>query len=432
MLNQANVSTDRAIFLSALACAIGLGGFLAWASIAPLEEGVVARGQLVVSGDRKQIAHFEGGIVADVHVAEGAVVQSGDLLVTLEGVQSESARDEIAQDLVGNLMSLARLEALRDGVEEPAFDPSWEVMAPTVAQEIQEQQHRLFTQQRQSYLAERSVLTTRLAAETGRAKDTNVQLTAVRANFEVARRDLQMRREALAERLDIVANVQRAEREVLALEAELARLTRERNTASRSAKETEDLIAELSARFKRTIEEEAATASREALALQQRLAANDDRLDRTQIYAPISGIVLGLEANTIGGVVRPAEPIMEIVPDSDELVALLRLPPTDREAVQSGQRVEAQLSAYKQYRVPRISGEVLLVSADLREDPLTGDQYYEARVLLDPETLRGLPSVELVPGLPVDAFIASGRSRTFLDYALEPISATVREGLSLN
>jgi HlyD family type I secretion membrane fusion protein len=423
---------DPLIRLCALVCAVGLGGFLLWSAVAPLDEGVIAGGQLVVRDERKEIAHYEGGIVREIHVREGDKVAEGDRLITLEPVQSEAARDEIAQDLFQARAASARLNALREGMEEPAFPENSLGLDEVVAASIIDQQQRLFEEQGATSLAELRVLRTRLASAEGRAQDLAAQITATESNLRVARDDLAIKRESLEEQLETVGNVQRAEREVLALQAELARLNSERNTALRSGEEAEGQIDELLSRTRREVEEEAAENARTVLALTERLEANEDRLSRTLLTAPIGGVVLGLEANTVGGVIRPGEAVMEIVPQDGRLVALLKLPPTDREAVRPGQEVRAQLSAYKQYRVPRIDGEVLSISADLREDPSTGTNFYEARVLLDPETLRGLPSVELVPGLPVEAFIASGRTRTFLDYLLEPISATIRRGMSFN
>ncbi|MEO1043616.1 MAG: HlyD family type I secretion periplasmic adaptor subunit [Pseudomonadota bacterium] len=422
---------DPLIRLCAIACAIGFGVFVFWSALAPLDEGVVASGQLVVRGERKSIAHFEGGIVQTIHVSEGQRVEEDERLLTLEPVQSEAERDEIAQSLFSARASLARLSALREG-SEPVFDVVTTEISGAIADEIIAQQRRLFFQQRAALEAELAFLATQRETSEGRAADLDRQLSVVNANLQVARGDLRRRRTGLAEQLDIIDNVQRAEREVFSLEAESARLTTDRNLAQRDVLETDSRTNELLSRTQRERETEAAEAAEMALAFQERLEANDDRLDRTVITAPLSGLVLGLNANTIGGVVRPGEIVMEIVPDDGSLIALLRIKPIDREAVRQGQVVRAQLSAYKQYRVPRIEGEVMSVSADLREDAQTGLSYYEARVRLDRETLRGLPTVELVPGLPVDAFIASGRQRTFLDYVLEPIASTVRKGLALN
>lgn len=432
MSDRRSLFADKSIKYSAIACAVGLGGFFIWAAFAPLDEGIVAGGQLVVPDNRKEIAHFEGGIVREIHVREGEVVAEGGKLITLEPVQTEAARDEIAQDLFAAQASLARLEALRNDMEEPLFPANTIGLPDSIAAAIVAQQERLFSEQNAAFGAERQVLSTRKASSEGRARDLAAQIAATREALRVAREDFQMKSQSLAEQLETVSNVQRAEREVLTLEAEMARLTSDRNLARRQAQEAGDQIRELETRTRRTVEEEASEAARTVLALTERLEANDDRLERTLLRAPIAGTVLGLEANTIGGVVRPGEPVMEIVPTDGRLIALVRLPPTDREAVHPGQDVKAQLSAYKQYRVPRIDGEVLSVSADLQDDPVTGESFYEARVVLDPETLTGLPSVELVPGLPVEAFIASGRTRTFLDYMFEPIASSVRRGLSLN
>ncbi|NNU17661.1 HlyD family type I secretion periplasmic adaptor subunit [Parvularcula sp. ZS-1/3] len=431
MADRASIFRDKSILLCAVVCALGLGGFLLWAGTAPLEEGVTASGQLVVRGDRKEIAHFEGGIVREIHVAEGQQVDEGELLITLEPVQSEAQRDDLAQQLFAAEAGRTRLEALRDDLGAPQFPDDGLALSDDVRQGIIDQEARVFAEEREAFTAERRVLATRRDAATGRARDLAAQITATRANLDVARDELSRRQEALAEQLDTVANVQRAERDVLALEAELAGLVSRRNDAISAAEEAGTQEAELVSRFRRDIETGISEASRNVLSLTQQLEASDDRLSRTLLRAPLDGIVLGLEANTVGGIVRPGEPVMEIVPEESRLIALIRIPPTDREAVQPGQAVVAQLSAYKQYSVPRISGEVLSVSADLREEPSTGAQFYEARVLLDPETLTGLTSVELVPGLPVEAFIASGRARTFLDYMLEPIASTVRRGLSL-
>jgi multidrug efflux pump subunit AcrA (membrane-fusion protein) len=126
--------------------------------------------------------------------------------------------------------------------------------------------------------------------------------------------------------------------------------------------------------------------------------------------------------------VRQGEPIMEIVPSGADLIANLRLRPTDRDAVSPGQEVEAQLTAYKSFIAPRLPGTVIGVSADLIEDPATQTYYYEARVSLDTGGLAPDTRVEVIPGMPVDAYIHSGQKRTTLDYLFEPIMATMRRG----
>ncbi|MEM9810524.1 MAG: HlyD family efflux transporter periplasmic adaptor subunit, partial [Pseudomonadota bacterium] len=327
MSKPAHLWQDSSLKICAIALGVGLGGFLLWSLIAPLDEGVVAAGQLVVAGDRKEIAHFEGGIVRAIHVAEGDRVEEGESLITLEPVQSETARDEIAQELLTAQASMERLTALRLGVQ-PLFELGGLGLKPSVVVSISEQQQRLFEEQQAAFDAEMRVLETRQAAAEELAQDLALQIKATGDNLRVAKEDFGLRSEALKERLETVQSVQRAEREVLELEAELARLKSEQNSAMRSAEEAEGKVAEENAQFRRTVEEETSDVAAQVLALSERLTATDDRLLRTELTAPLTGVVLGLEANTVGGVVRAGEKVMEIVPDGGNLVALLKLPPT--------------------------------------------------------------------------------------------------------
>ncbi|MEM9838111.1 MAG: HlyD family type I secretion periplasmic adaptor subunit [Pseudomonadota bacterium] len=421
--------SDRSVFLSAVGCAVGLGGFLLWAGFAGLDEGVTASGFVVVENDRKVVQHLEGGIVRTLSVIEGQRIEKGETLLTLEPVQSEAARDETAYEAGFVEASLARLEALR--TEQP--QPDWsdlEAMnlSATVFAGLVERQTTLFTQQRETQTNSIQRLESRSASLEGRARDLRIQITATESAIDSARRDLNRRRALLDERLETIGNVEQLEREVASLESELARLQGDRNLALSEITETNKAIAETSAAFVEEISQELVDLQAQSLVVRERLRSTEDRLARTLVTAPQAGEVLNLAVTTVGGVVLPGEPIMEIVPNKDELIALVRLRPLDRDAVRQGQEVEAQLTAYNTFTTPRIKGEVIGVSADLIEDPITQTSYYEARIVLDRETLLASDDIQLVPGMPVDAFIKSGEKRTFLDYVLQPIVSTLSKG----
>ncbi|WP_031551744.1 HlyD family type I secretion periplasmic adaptor subunit [Parvularcula oceani] len=425
--------SDRSVRWSALACAVGFGGFLLWAGIAPLEEGVTASGQIVVEDDRKAVEHYEGGIIRALYVGEGDMVEAGEVLLELEPLQSEAARDELAQELAVQTATLERLTALRAGRDSASFEALEGIpVEAAVREDIRARQQALFDQQRAARDAELEVLTSRRASLEGRADDLRGQIQATEAALASAREDLALRREMLAERLETIGNVQRLQREVSGLESDLARLTGSRNEALAGIRQAEDEITQARARLAEETGREIVQAQAGALAARERLRGTEDRLARTVIRAPISGAVLNLDVSTIGGVVRQGEPIMEIVPSSAELIASVRLSPTDRDAVSPGQAVEAQLTAYKSFIAPRLPGQVIGVSADLVEDPATRTYYYEARLALDAEELDPEARIEIIPGMPVDAFIASGRSRTLLDYVFEPVSATLSRGSRMN
>jgi HlyD family type I secretion membrane fusion protein len=157
---------------------------------------------------------------------------------------------------------------------------------------------------------------------------------------------------------------------------------------------------------------------------EQKVAAAD-LLRRMKVLAPIDGTVVAVQVFTSGGVIKGGEPIMDIVPQEDLLVVDAQVQPTDIDSVRAGQRADISLLSYKRRVVPQVGGTVEHVSADLLTDPRTGEGYYTARIRVDADELAHLAGVELYPGMPVDAFILTGR-RTALDYLLSPITNGLR------
>lgn len=424
---------DKGIRLSLLACLVGFGGFLVWAGFAKLDEGVTASGQVVVMDNRKQVQHFEGGIIRSLNVREGELVTQGDVLLVLEPLQSESARDEVAQEYAVQTATSERLRALRAGAETVTFPVLGALsMDDQTKADMIARQSTLFAQQLRTRDAERSVLTTRKESLEGRSRDLSAQIAASRRALTAAREDLALREEMLAEKLETIGAVQQVRRDVASLEADLSRLIGDRNETVKSAEEVTNQLTQAEAEFQEQVGEQLVEAQRRAAGARERLLAQEDRLARTTITAPQSGTVLNLAHSTVGGVVSPGESIMEIVPTADKLVVTVRLSPTDRDAVSPGQAVEAQLTAYKSFVAPRLAGEVTLVSADLKQDDATGTYYYEARVVLDASSLPAESRIEIIPGMPVETFIASGSARTFLDYMFEPIFGALRRGTRMN
>ena len=425
---------DRAVRWCAYACGIGFGGFLLFGVAAPLAEGVNASGTIVVQDDRKTVQHFEGGIIRELLVREGERVAAGQTLIVLEPLQSETQRDEYAQELAVQTASIERLSALRAGRDAPRFSALDAIdLDAGVRGEIVARQQALFAQQRAAQDAEIGVLETRRETLRGRAADLDGQIRATEAALRSGREDLALRRQLLAERLETVGAVSALEREVSRLEADLSRLRGSRNEAVSGIQETTDQIRQAEADLAERAGREILDAQTRALAARERLRSTEDRLARTVITAPIAGEVLNLAFATVGGVVQRGEPIMEIVPDDGGLVASLRLAPTDRDAVVPGQTVRANLTAYKGFVASaQLEGEVVGVSADLLTDPVTAVPYYEARVRLAADDLNPADEIVIIPGMPVDAFIASGRSRTLMSYMLEPVTETIRRGSQMN
>ncbi|MGV6800866.1 MAG: HlyD family type I secretion periplasmic adaptor subunit [bacterium] len=420
---------DKSTFIAFIICLIGAGGFLLWALFAPLAEGVTASGQIVVEDNRKAVQHLEGGIISKLNIKEGDIVERGQVLLELEQVSSLASRDEIANDLATQLASLVRLNALLEDAKTLDFSSLANLPITAEARaDIINRQSALFIEQRESHETELSVLRARRATLITRERDLTGQIEAVARALNLAREDLQRKQSYIQKGWVTLDQLQASQREVANLEAEVSRLRASQNEARVSSREILEETKNTKAQFRSKISADLLEARSRSAINEERLASTQDVLTRTVITAPRSGKVLNLAFTTIGGVVRPGEKIMEIVPKSDGLIASVQISPTDREAVHQGQKVEAQLSAYQQFDVPRISGEVLSISADLKNVPETGVSYYEARILLDLSTLESNRPVEVIPGMPVNAFINSGHTRTFADMVAEPLQKTFTKG----
>ncbi|MEL7485676.1 MAG: HlyD family type I secretion periplasmic adaptor subunit [Pseudomonadota bacterium] len=421
---------DTTIRRMTLFCVIGLGGFLAWAIFAPLEEGIAAQGRIVVDNDRKVVQHFEGGIIDDIRVREGDRVEAGDTLLVLKDTVSLAGRDQVIQDYAASLASAERLRTLASNGEAPNFTALDNLaLGDAERSDIIDRESALFRQQREALYADLAVLRAR--------RDSAIQTQQQRADqekiaqraFAAARKELESVQNLFAQKLARSAQVSAAERQSATLEADVARFRSERETAVAQERDVDAQIAQTRARFSQQIASELRETRATLLSVEERLNAAQDVLDRSIITAPVSGEVLNLHVATVSGVIRSGETIMEIVPDVAEVTASIRIRPVDRASIFEGQLVRTQIAAYQGWQAPRLEGRVIDVSADLKEDPATGAVYYEARIRVPREELESLSAVEITPGMPVDAFVFSGRSRTLADYLLAPLGESLFKGL---
>ncbi len=414
----------------AAVCALGFGGFLLWAGLAPLEEGVAARGRVVVEDERQVVQHLEGGIIGELRVREGDRVAAGDVLVLLEDTSSLAGRDLIVQEYAALAASTERLAALQADADGPDFSVlDGLTLGAAERADIVEREGALFRQQRDAFTADLDVLNARKHAAVATRVARAGEIVIVKKALEAAREELGVRRTMLEEQLVRRDQVTAAAREAARLEAEIARLASDRDAAAARAVDLDAQIVQTRARLAQDTAENLLKTRSDLLAAEERLRAAQDVLNRAAIRAPVSGEVLNLRFSTIGGVVRPGESVMEIIPDNGGLTASVRIRPTDRASVFDGQIVRTQLAAYRSWRAPRLAGRVVGVSADLKTDPDTATVYYDARVEVPDAELARLDGLEVLPGMPVDVFIYSGRSRTFLDYVLEPLTESFFRGL---
>ena len=407
------------------------GLFGAWAALVPLAGAAVAPGVVAPEGYRRTVQHLEGGIVSEIRVRDGSEVAAGEILAVLDGTQSRESLAAAQARLVAALARAARLEAEQSGAGQAEFPAELLALAeedPATAE--------LVSAEQQALLVRRQALADRVAVLTSKIAQARTDLVAYEGSLASIDRQLVLLDEEIATVEDLVRKGLDRKPRLLALQRGRAELDGQRVTTTGSAARTRELIvatrAELAAQTSAHAEEVAtglAEMRAKAGELRAEVRAARERLDRTAIRAPTAGTVVELQLRTVGGVIRPGDRILDIVPKGDPLVIEARISPSDIDVVHAGLMADVRLLAYRSRHLPRIMGEVRKVSADRLSDPKTGQPYYTAEITVDPATLRELaPGVALTAGMPAEALILTGE-RTMLDYLLDPIYQTFRRAL---
>jgi HlyD family type I secretion membrane fusion protein len=322
------------------------------------------------------------------------------------------------------------LQSLLDGDAAPDFSALDGLeLGPQERADIVSRERGLFAQQKQALAADIAVLTSRNNAAVKSQAARSSQAEIVARSLAAARKELALMRDMQSRQLVRIDQVSQAERLVATFEGDIARLEAEASQAGSTQLDLQAQINQRRAQFGQQISADFLDTRAALLTAQESLRAAQNVLDRSVIIAPVSGEVLNMEFATIGGVVRPGQTVMEIVPNLGEITASVRIKPGDRATVYEGQTVRTQFSAFSSWSTPSLDGQVIDVSADLKTDPATSASYYEARILVPAQEMKQIEDNDIIPGMPVDVFIYSGRSRTMFDYLLEPLRESAYRGL---
>ncbi|MGB3280969.1 MAG: HlyD family efflux transporter periplasmic adaptor subunit, partial [Pseudorhodobacter sp.] len=353
--------------------------FILWASFAWVDEIVRAPGQVVSSSRPQIIQNLEGGILAELDVAEGDVVEPGQTLARLYGTQYQSAVDDLRDQIATHEIRRQRLEAEMAGMLE--FDPSEE-------------------------LAKR--LPDIVASERA--------LLAARQGDYIARRDgaKQVLKQAQKE-LDLLENMYKQEI------APLIEVTK----ARKSFRDAENRYSDTITQMELDRAKEFSDTLKELTSLRQNLKGAADQLNRTTLTAPMRGVVNKLSVTTIGGVVRPGEEILQIVPLDEEMFIEAKVKPANIASVRKGQEATIKLSAYDYTIYGSLTGEVVLVSADTFKDERSrspdDDAHYKVTLRVDLKHLTERQSkMEIRPGMQAEVELQTG-GKTILTYLTKPL-----------
>jgi HlyD family secretion protein len=414
--------------LRVLVLGLGVGGV--WATLVPLSGAVAVTGSLVVQSSTKKVQHPSGGIVAQIPVHDGMHVNAGDLVLRLDETQARASLQVITSQLDEIMVRIARLEAERDGLDEPRLPPALAERSGDQALGARfASEESLFKARATSRQNQKELLQSRVAQLEEQIEGLEAQIKSNASQRELIAGELEGVQGLFEKRLAPITRLN-------ALQRDSARLEGERGQLQSTIAETKSKIGEAQLQmiridrdFRADVIKDLREAEGKEAELAERRVAAQDQLNRIDIRAPTAGIVHQLAVHTLGGVIRAGDVVMEIVPDADELQVEARLPPKDIDQVEVGQTTLVRFSAFDQRTTPQLSGVVSYVAADLSHEQQGETSYYTVRVTLPEEEHRRLAGLRLVSGMPAEIFVQAG-SRTMASYLLKPITDQLRRAFN--
>ncbi|MCR0985496.1 HlyD family type I secretion periplasmic adaptor subunit [Roseomonas populi] len=420
VLDMPRPRTRGPLLLGFAALATFVGAFTAFTVLVPLSEAAIAPGLIKAEGNRRTIAHLEGGIVREILVRDGETVKAGQPLLRLDDVQATAGQDSLLAQRWALLAQDSRVAAEIAGASDVAFPPELVGSDEPRAREAMAGQRILFASRQASLRSQLQVLEQRILQFQSASASAEAQIASQRRQRELLQREENDVQGLVRQGLERFPRLLALQRQLAAADGTIADLRSQMDRAAAQVSEAEAQIRQaLNQRMQETTTE-ARDVRGKLNDVDEKLRAARDVSARREILAPEDGTVLNARFFNNGAVVRPGEPVMDLVPARDKLIAEVRVAPTDIDVVHPGLTTEIRLPAFKQRLVPFLNGSVTMVAGDVTIEERTGQEYYRARVAIDEDQLARLENVELRAGMPVEAQIQVGE-RSFLRYMIQPL-----------
>jgi HlyD family secretion protein len=416
-------SARKPMLVGVFALTALLLGIVVWGSMTRIAGAIVASGTIQVESLRQVVQHPDGGVVGEILAREGQRVAAGDIVLRFDDNYLKSQETVLDGQMSEFAGRKARLRAERDGTDEVKFDPEFEKRAETDEnlREILIKQASLFNARLETFDRTSEQLTERKS-------QIKLQIIGREEQVKSLDRQIELIGKERTDQEGLLAKGLAQTSRVLALQREEASLLGERGEiiASIAASRAQIIETELeSLRMGAQRREQAQTDLQDIqtneIELLERLLVAKETLNRLDVRAPVSGIVYGMQVHAVRSVVRPADPILYIIPQDQPLVVQARIETVHVDQVTIGQPASMRFSTFDQRTTPEIFGAVSKLSADVFTDEVTGTQFYTAELVPNAGEIERLGDVELLPGMPVEAFIKTG-DRTPLNYLLKPFT----------
>jgi HlyD family secretion protein len=404
-----------------------LAVFILWSVLAPMNSAAIAPGVLrAEGGGRKTIQHLEGGIIESITVREGQSVSKGQVVARLDRTQT-SAIDTALQGQYDTLMAQdARLTAERERRPTIAFPAELTARAsdPRVA-EIMNGQKSVFLSRKNSQFAQLSILEQRVGQSYAEIDSYSAQIAALADQSALMNQEITNVAALVKEGLERQSRLLTLQRQSSALEGQRGQLVANIARVRQSVSETEAQMLYLRDSLLTEVTAQQRENKTQMLEIVERLKASNDVDKRREIVSPVDGRIVNLKFVTSGGVVRPGEPIMDVVPRNEKIIVLAKLKANDVDSVREGQEASVRLTPYKARIMPLLKGRVISVGADATADESTQQLYYLTQIELDEKELHQLKDVQLLSGMPAEVFIDLGE-RSLFQYFIQPLVDSFR------
>lgn len=410
---------------------IGLGGFILWASLAPLAQGVAGNGTVVVAGERKTVQALAGGAVDDILVREGDRVQADQLLIQLNTVQARAQLEVALGQWFSAHASEARLNAERHGLDTIAWpEDLLKRRDDPRAKHNMELQNNLFETRRAELTSRQQILENQAASLQEQLHAYEQIKRHLETQLDYQRQELDGLRQLAAEGYVPRNRLFEAERNSAQLSAQLTAGISDIGKTRQNISESKLQALQLQQSFRIEAESQLASIAAEASSLAERIKALEFEVNNAAIRAPVAGQVIGLTVHTEGGVIPAAQRLMDIVPLGSAWIVKARFEPLVADRLKIDLPVNLRFSSLNSATLPVVEGKVLTVSGDQLLDEQSGLPYFAVEVEVSAEAVAKLLAhgLEVKPGMQAEVMVQTGE-RTFLNYLLSPLEKRIRGAL---
>lgn len=412
------------IILGSVFLLVSFGTFSLWAAFAPLSSAVIAPGEVVVDSYRKSIQHLEGGIVQNIHVRNGDLVQAGQPLINLDTTVWSGETESNRKRMFSTLVQLERLRSEQMLLDSVAY--SEQVLGAAREDndlaDVLKQNQQLHRARVAAHRQEQEALRSRAAQAREQIEGLKEQKQIVSEQIALLEKEYEAYTTLMNERLADGQRSRELNRQILTSKNEEAGLTSEIARIELVASEYQVQLINSRQNYLKDIGERIQAAQAEYFDTQERHRISLNRLNRATIRAPESGYIVGLQVHTIGSVIQPGQTLMDIVPRQDNFVVETKVATNDINSIHSGQKADIRFSAFNQRTTKVIEGEVINISADRLINDQTGEPYYLTRIKVTEQGIQDMnDDMNLIPGMPAEVMIRR-EDRTLFSYLIKPIA----------